>query len=338
MRRPLVSLFVVLLVLAGASFGFWLWAVARVEAAFDTWARQAAAQGWTVRDAGRHRGGWPYAAELTLRDLTLAAGPDVVPGGVRWEAARATLHLSPLAPDVLEVRLTGTQHVRVLGDRAAPFEPASFVLTLPLGRVGPVRLTARQLRFGAPVAAMRIGLLDGTGRLAENGVAIELSGEAIALPPPPAPQPALGRRIASVTIALRLDGAWPPPSPDPAAQARLWRKSGGLLRVRHFAMGWGPLGLTGTAALGLDPALQPQGTGAVRLVGYDAALSALAAAGALAPASAQAIRAVLALLARVPEGGGAPEVELPLALQDGVLRAGSIPLGRMPRWGWSAAP
>jgi hypothetical protein len=335
MRRPFVSLLLVLLVLAGVSFGVWLWAVARIEAGFDDWARQAAAQGWTVRDAARHRTGWPYAAELAVSGLTLTAGPDVVPGGVRWDAARAVLHLSPLAPDVLEVRLSGTQRVRIAGDREAPFDAVRFVLTLPLDAAGPLRLAARDLRFGAPVAGMTIGLLDGTGRASANGAAAELSAEAIALPPPPAPRPPLGRRIASATVALRLDGAWPPPSSDPAAQARQWQKAGGMLRVQHFAMGWGPLGITGTASLGLDSALQPQGTGTVRLIGYDAALSALASGGALAPSAAQAIRAVLALVARAPEGGGAPLVELPLGLRDGVVRAGSIPLGRVPRWDWS---
>ncbi len=336
MRRPLVLLLIVVLALGGGSFALWSWTVARLRAGFDAWAQQAAVQGWTVHAGSIERAGWPLAAELAMRDLTLTAGPDMFPGGAGWTAARAVLHLSPLAPEMLEVRLAGTQLVRVPGNREVPFEAASFVLTVPLPGPGPVRLTGRQLRFGAPVSGMSIGLLDGEGRQQADALGFELSAEAIALPP--ATQPALGRRIASATIAGTLDGPAPPPSPDPATGAAQWQKAGGMLRLQQMAVGWGPLGVTGSAALGLDSSLQPQGTGTVRAVGYAAALSALAAGGAITPAAAQAIHAVLTLLARTPEGGGAPEVVLPLALHDGVLRAGDIPLGRVPHWDWSAAP
>ena len=338
MRRPLVLLLVALLVLGGGSFALWFWTVGRLRAGFDGWAQQAAAQGWTVQDSAISRAGWPFAAELVLRGLTLSAGPEVVPGGLRWTAAQAVLHLSPLAPDVLEVRVSGPQRVRLPGAQEAPFEAANFVLAVPLPGPAPVRLAARDLRFGAPVAGMSIGLLDGQAQQTPDALTFELSAEAIALPPPPAPQPALGRRIASATIAGALDGPVPPPSPDPAARAAAWQKAGGVLRVRHLALGWGPLGVTGSGLLGLDAALQPRGTGTVRLVGYERALTALAAGGAIRPAAAQAIRAVLTLLASTPEGGGAPQVELPLALHDGVLRAGDIPVGRVPHWDWSAVP
>ena len=337
MRRPLVLLLLALLVLGGGSFALWFWTVGRVRAGFDGWAQQTAAQGWTVEARDMSRAGWPFAAELVLRDLTLTAGPNVVPGGLRWTAAQAVLHLSPLSPDVLEVRLSGTQRVRLAGERGASFEAASFVLAVPLPGPAPVRLSARQLQFGAPVDGMSIGLLDGQAQPTQDAVTLELSAEAIALPPPPAPQSALGGRIASATIAGTLDGPFPPPSPDPAARAAAWQKAGGALRVRHLALGWGPLGVTGSFVLGLDAALQPRGTGTVRLVGYERALTALAAGGAIRPTAAQAIRAVLTLLASTPEGGGAPQVELPLALHDGVLRAGDIPVGRVPHWDWSAA-
>ncbi len=336
MRRPLVLLLVLLLALGGASFALWSWTVGRLRAGFDAWAQQAAAQGWTVR-AGTTRGaGWPVAGELVMHDLTLAANPDVLPGGATWTAARAVLHISPLAPQVLEIRLQGTQRVRVLGDLSAPFESESFVLTVPLPGPGPVHMTAHQIRFGAPVAGMSIGLLDGQLQQQPDSLGFDLSAEAMALPAPPAPQPALGRRIASATITGSFDGPWPPGT-DPAARAALWQKGGGTLRVRHLAVGWGPLGVTGTASFGLDPSLQPLGTGTARVVGYEPALSALAAGGAITPAAAQAVRAVLALLARTPDGGGAPEVELPLDLHDGVVHVGHIPVGRMQHWDWSAS-
>ncbi len=338
MRRLLVLLLLALLLLGGGSLALWFWTVGRLRAGFDTWTQQVAAEGWTVRTGDIRRAGWPFAADLVLRDMTLSAGPDVVPGGLRWSAAQAVLHLSPLAPDVLEIRLAGQQRLRLAREPEAPFEAASFVLAVPLPGPAPVQLAARDLRFAAPVEGMSIGLLDGQAQQTPQAVTFELSAEAIALPPPPAPQPALGGRIASATVAGVLDGPLPPPSPDPATRASAWQKSGGVLRVRHLALGWGPLGVTGSGVLGLDTGLQPRGSGTVRLVGYERALTVLAAGGAIRPAAAQAIRAVLTLLASTPEGGGAPQVQLPLALKDGVLRAGDIPVGRVPHWDWSAGP
>lgn len=336
MRRPLVLLLVVLLVLGGASFALWFWAVGRVQAGFMAWTQQAADQGWTVHAAAMRPAGWPLSADLVLRGLSLTAGPEVLPGGAGWHADQAVLHLSPLAPGTLEVRLSGPQRVRAVSPAEATFEAASLVLTIPLTGADPAHLTGRQVRFAAPLAGMSIGLLDGQGGQSATALSFELSAEAIVLPDSPLRPPALGRHIASATISGTLDGPLPPPSPDPAARAAQWRKSGGLLRVRHMAVGWGPLGVTGNGAFGLDAALQPTGTASVRLVGYDRALSALAAAGAIRPAAAQAIRAVLTLLARTPEGSDTPQVELPLGLHGGVLRAGDIPVERVPRWDWSA--
>lgn len=336
MRRPLVLLLVLLLVLGGASFALWSWTVARMEVGFAAWAARQAAEGWTVHAAATHGTGWPLAAELVLSDLSLAAAPGLLPGGAGWTAERAVLHISPLLPGVMEVRLDGTQRLHGFGGPGVPFVADRFTLTLPLRGAAAAQIAGRQLRFGAPADGMTIGLLDGTIQ-PESPPRVELSAEAIALPPPPVPQPALGARIASATITATLEGALPPPSPDLAARLAAWQRAGGMLRVQHVAVGWGPLGITGTAAIGLDADLQPQGTGTARVVGYDATLSALAAGGAVRPQAAQAIRAVLTLLARTPEGGGAPEVELPLSVQDGVLRVGRIPVGRLPHWDWSAA-
>lgn len=336
MRRPLVLLLVLVVLLGGGSFALWSWTEAQLQAGFDAWAANAAAQGWQVRTAAPRRAGWPFAAELAFADLTLSAGPDLLPGGAEWRAQRAVLHLSPLAPEVAELRLQGVQRVRAFGSATLPFTAATLTLRFPVRGPMVAQIEGRRLRFDAPADGMTIGLLTGSVRPGA-ALAIDLSAEAVALPPPPAPQPALGGRIASATVSLSLEGPLPPPSPDVTARLRAWQRGGGLLRVRHLAMGWGPLGVTGSAALGLDAGLQPRGTGTLRVVGYDAALSALAADGAVTPQAAQAVRAVLALLSRTPEAGGVPEVDLPLALDDGVLRVGRIPVGRVPHFDWSAA-
>jgi len=47
-----------------------------------------------------------------------------------------------------------------------------------------------------------------------------------------------------------------------------------------------------------------------------------------------AANAVLALLERVPEGGGSPVVEVPLAIQDRTVTVGNIPLAKLPMVIW----
>jgi hypothetical protein len=57
---------------------------------------------------------------------------------------------------------------------------------------------------------------------------------------------------------------------------------------------------------------------------------------AVAPRTALAVNAVLGLMTTIPADGGAPQVELPLALRDRTVTLGQIPLARMPELVWSA--
>ena len=54
----------------------------------------------------------------------------------------------------------------------------------------------------------------------------------------------------------------------------------------------------------------------------------------LAPRTAMAAGAVLALMARSPAGGGAAVVEAPFSLQNRTLALGRIPLVRVPELVW----
>ena len=341
MRRPLFVLAVLAGLLLG-SYALWWWTTARLAQGFADWREQAAAAGWTVRSGSVQRTGWPAAAELVISDLSLAGGLADIPGGADWQGERVELRLSPFAPNSLEVRVSGEQQLRLAATPRLRFGAERFVWRVQLGTPGPANLDAKNVRFGPPFAGMTVGLLTGTfaaqpaAPQGEPALKASLSAEAIALPPPSAPRPALGDRIASATLEGSIDGPVPPSS-DPAARAAAWRQGGGIVQVRHFAVGWGPLGLSGSATIGLDPGLQPEGTASVRAIGYDAALAALADAGVMTRPAAQAVRAVLSLLAQAPEGGGSPVVELPLALHGQVLSVGRIPIGKIPILIWPTA-
>ncbi len=165
------------------------------------------------------------------------------------------------------------------------------------------------------------------------------SAQSIALPEPmPGEIWPLGRRLASVAFEVAASGRLPPPAASgpwlDAASLAAWRDSGGAVAVRRLAVGYGPLGVSGGGRLTLDAQLQPRGEAALTVLGYTETLDALVAAHVVTGHAAQAAGAVLALLARPPVGGGAPEVALNLVLRDRVLTAAGFPLLRLPALTW----
>lgn len=99
-------------------------------------------------------------------------------------------------------------------------------------------------------------------------------------------------------------------------------------------MKWGELNVKGIGTAALDDSLQPRVEGVLRLEGYAAALDAIGGAG-LLPGGALAARAVLELMAR-RQPDGTETVEVPLRLQGGMVRAGQVPMLRLPPLNWMA--
>jgi hypothetical protein len=168
---------------------------------------------------------------------------------------------------------------------------------------------------------------------AQGQPAVSMSVKAEAIDLPARLNWPLGPHIASV----RLDAALNGPLPDATgltAVATAWRDDGGSLEVRHVETHWGPLGLTATATLALDPELQPMGTGTAQVTGYAATLDALAKNGLMSRSAATTANAVLSLLADTPGDGGPSEVDVPLSLQYRTLSMRQVPLVRLPELDW----
>lgn len=351
MRRLAAWALLAAALLLGADTLLWRWGAAQMERALAVQFAQWRAQGWTVSAGTPMRGGWPLHATLSVPELALSGrfGP---PGGIAWSARMVTLDIGLLHPRTLAVEIGGEQRLRVGPGPEIPLlaETARAVVTLTPG-VPPheldVALTG--LRAGPPGAALTaaramLHLADQPGAAAgEAAVSVSLQAEDVALPVAPGGRVwALGDRIA----ALTLDGAITGPLSslaDPQARAAAWRDGGDTLALHRLALRWGALDLTGTATLALDEALQPMGTATIRATGQGETLDALAAAHVVAPTVAQTAKAVLALMARTPPGGGPASVEVPLALQDRTLSMGRIPLLHLPHllWPqlvWSDAP
>jgi hypothetical protein len=346
-RRPGVGLWIVVLVLvllAGHAL-YWRWATQRLDQGFLTWAADRRAHGWVVRAGEPGRGGWPLAASLTVPGLHVEGGQSDIPDGFAWDAERVRLSVQLLQPRSLAIAAEGAQRLRLSNLPEIPYTADRLHADIPLEPGVPAHvadIVARDLRAGMPAgkeatSGLTIGLLQVHGEVrpaapqGEPALAFTTSAEAIGLPPDF--RWALGSRISSLSINGALNGPLPR-VPGLARRATAWRDGGGSLEIQRLALGWGPLGLTGSATLALDMRLQPMGTGTARIVGYAETLDALAASGAITRQAAMAAKALAGLIARTPEDGGKPQIEVPLTLQDRTLSIRQIPLARIPELLW----
>ncbi len=342
-RRLLTGFLAALAVLVAAHTGLWLFATGRLEDDLAAWQAQSRAAGWTTAAGSPVRTGWPLAAAIDVPDLSLAGGKADIPGGLAWRAAHTELAVAFLQPRQLRIRVAGQQHLRLSGLPEAAFTAEQFEVTVPLDPGAPILsadLAATGLHGSVAGGSVDIATLamhtDDHPAAARGEAALAMTGsaEAIGLPglgdgrawP-------FGPRIASISFDAALTGPVPGMA-DLATRAAAWRDGGGMLELHRLALGWGPLGLSGSATMTLDEHMQPSGSATARVVGYDDTLDALAASGALAPRAAVAAKAILTILAKVPAGGGTPQVELPLTLSDRTLTAGRFPLLRVPELVW----
>ena len=279
--------------------------------------------GWTLQASATRWGGWPAAAEITMRDAVLRSGPDIIPP-LAWTAPQATLRLTAWKPTVLTVAVAGGQTLSVGAGPPVPFTAQTLVATIDLTQHDPVRVAATALDVAAPDGPVKVASADLL--LLPDGVSVDLSG--MILPG------RTGQPITPPVDALRFTGRITPPiQPQPTASdsARVWRSNGGKLELDPVALRWGPLDATGRATLTLDQALQPVIAGQITAAGLASVIEQLAQTGAMTRSAATAAQAMLVILS-APTGTG--PVTLPVTLQDGVVSIARIPLLRLMTLQW----
>ncbi len=370
----IVAILVVLV--AAAQVAYWKVAADQLKAGYRSWMTARIAEGWDVGSGPLSIGGWPRAATLTVPDLTLRHAGPTIPGTLDVAAADVMLSVSLFEPTHLRLSISGPTHVRAggipdiivtgdqtamsvpLGARSSKGAPASEV-NRPVRQPGPehdrvnltpsrsdqagprpVVLQARGLRIEAATGAwhVSIGLLNAQAEAsaadqAPAAAVFRVSSEAIALPG--TIRWPLGRNISSLAVDGKVRGPFPTQS-GITGWARRWRDRGGALDIARLTMGWGPLGLTGSATLALDDQLQPMGSGNGRFVGYDKALDKLAEDGVLSRSAATVAKAVLSLIAGADDNERATTVDVPLTLQYRTLSMRQVPLLRLPELDWPA--
>ncbi len=339
-RRLWIILLAVPLVLLAADTLYWRLAVGNLKSGFDAWMAQQRVAGWTEQCGTPVRGGWPLAATLSVPAVSMSGGEPGIPGGLTWSADRVVLRVALAQPGRLDIAAGGRQRLRLAGEAEVPYTADRLHLVLPLGPgAWPdfADVAADNLRADTPGGEAGVGLLrlhldvQPQARSGQPAIGFRLRAEGIG-PPAGVVRP-LGPRIASLALEGALDG--PVAAGHTLAErAAAWRDGGGSLELRHLALVWGPLDLTGSATLALDDQLQPMGAGSARMVGYAETLDELAAHAVISRSAATAAKAVLSLLAHTPDDGGLPDVEVPLTLQFRTLSMRQVPLVRLPEVDW----
>jgi hypothetical protein len=137
--------------------------------------------------------------------------------------------------------------------------------------------------------------------------------------------------VTRASLTGRLLGL--PPATLGAESVAKWSAEGGVFEIDSASVSWPPLAAQGNGTLAFDKALQPLVSGTVTGRGVGETLKILAKAGIVNPDQAQMAGLAFGLLSR-PGADGAPELTLPVSIQNRVLSLGPVALAKMPELKW----
>ncbi len=327
------------LLLAGDYF-YWRLAVDQLSTSFESWSQRAEASGWVVHHGAIVASGWPDAAALRVRNLSIVVASSPKPA-MAWTSGTVLLRIRLTQPETLDVTPIGPHTLRLNFGPPIPITADHIHLRLPLRLNGPRRaidIEALALTADIPsIGPVKIESLGGQASLMANAArdqpAAGFSMQAHLISMPESLRFGLGAEIEDAALEGVVNGHLPE-GQDLTTRLTAWRDEGGSLELHRLAIAWGKAHLEATATLALDEDLQPMGTGTSKIAGHGAALDALAANAVLSKSAARAANAMLSLLADTP-GDGQPEaVEAPLTLQFRTLSIGQVPLARLPEFNW----
>ena len=124
------------------------------------------------------------------------------------------------------------------------------------------------------------------------------------------------------------------PPGRPAEALSVWQNSGGTVEIPHFELGWASLVVRAGGTMALDSALQPVAALTGKISGYNETADALVSAKIVKPGAALVAKFALGAFSRTPPGGGRPEIEVPLSIQEGWLFVGPVKLLKLPEIRW----
>ena len=345
--KPGLTALAVLAALSIAYVVFWLFMAGELRDGVARWSEARRAEGYTVLFSRLRIGGFPLVLRLDLERPGLGA-PD---GGIpwTWEGARAVAEMRPWNMRRVGIDLSGAHTLGlVVAGRPVTYTGTAGGLTGVLVMAGAWPSSAE-----IHIEDVDLSTADGTGRVVvkradltarrrvgktsdDPGSTLEmrLRAEDVRLPGRLALP--LGNHLARLTVVAGLLGPIPA-GPWPQSLAA-WRDEGGTVEVERLDITYGPLSAQATGTVALDGNMQPIGAFTAKVQGFRQTVDALRKRGLVRRRDAVTAMLVLGALARTPEGGGPPTLNLAITVQDRTLFAGPVPLARLPAIEWKDWP
>jgi hypothetical protein len=334
----ILGLYALIAVAALAYTAYWFVLADRSEALVDDALADWRGRGYALSYTERSTSGYPYRLSTRVGDFTLLRDGGRWPWA--WHGERLTLTVQPWDLRHYVAVLEGVNRIDLPpagggADVELTAESARASLILDGGwraQRGSAELRQAVLRGAPDSEGVTFGRIEAHARRPEAGpdsdpdadpdASLDAVVEIDALRLPDGAGGPLGREIARILVEGTVLGPLPE-ALEPAPLAA-WRDAGGFVDAHKVALDWGPVRIAGDGTFTLDALMRPLGAFSSRIVGFDALIDRLAAAGRMSEDAAAAAHLAFALIAKTPEGGGAPVLTVPITLQDGWLFAGPV--------------
>lgn len=333
-RRAVLAIALLLLALFGAYAGYWYYVAEKLRDGLAPWAKAQQAKGYDLHWGHVEIGGFPWTFAFRFTDVHLGA---TRPMPVTLTAPKLSVWTAPWNLrhwqfDLLDggrvadpLKLTGFTFYRLYGS-TEPNNAGALTFALSASSLRGTGL-AHHTAVGGLSAYVEVpGTPPKTHLDTALRVALRLSDVTL-----PAKVPGLGDTLGALSFSLQMKGGLPSGALPHALAA--WRDAGGTVDFQYVRLHWDSLLVDASGTLALDGALQPEGAFSAVITGQNAAVDLAVVSGALQPADANLVKAILAVLAK-PGPNGEKAITVPITLQDNRVFLGPAAIGKVPHIRW----
>ena len=344
-RGAIISGTIVLAYVAG-----WFIVANILKSGIADWVIDRRTDGWTVRHGAITMGGFPFSWRASIEKPHLAQTKQ--DRNYHWSGPAIALNWKPWNPHTVQYATSGVHKFRLDPDTGTSLPETTLEMASgqghlifgPRGRLNQLAILLDDARLSlANAQSLRFNRFQAVidNNPPANGVkptqphlkpSFRLNSDIFGLTLPEGQRLPLGRTIGRIALGGTIMGRIPPGRPSDTLS--VWQKEGGTVEISRLDFGWGPLKVQATGTMALDSALQPVGALTGKVTGYGETLEALATAKLIKSGIALIGKFALGALARTPNSGGRPEIEVPVTLQKSWLYVGPIKLLQLPAFRW----
>lgn len=332
LKFKLLAGLIVTVIVGGAVW--WMLAARAHEGAIATWLEDRRQAGWQA-EAELSVAGFPNRLDVTLKDLALA-DPD---SGWAWSAPRVEIDQVIYDPTFYVVTWPAEQRLAAPGARAT-LRSERMVASFRAERSSTLGLVRTSFDIQRAALSAEAGWTAGADRLnahlraapesgPENTYQFRLDGVRLRLPDFMRARIDPSGTLPPAIATLAFDGHAALDRPLDRFALEGLKPDILTLSLSEGVAEWGALRLDITGVMTADAAGYAEGEFDISATNWRAMLDAATAAGALAPAFGETLKAGLGFIASL--GGDGDTLDVTLVFSGGQARIGPIPIGPAPR-------